>query len=86
MPVCLLVGECVGLVATRLQVSEDEVRASEQRFRALVHHSSDVISVIDVDGSNYPMDSRFVLAAPPSLATQIVETVRQAAHLVQTRA
>jgi len=43
-------------------------------------------SVIDVDGSNYPMDSRFVLAAPPSLATQIVETVRQAAHLVQTRA
>jgi PAS domain S-box-containing protein len=50
LPVCVIVGECVSLVAARLHHSEEEVRASGQRFRALVHHSTDVVSVIDAEG------------------------------------
>ena len=50
LPVCVLMGECVSLVSARLRYSEAQVRRSEQRFRALVHHSTDAISVIDANG------------------------------------
>jgi diguanylate cyclase (GGDEF)-like protein/PAS domain S-box-containing protein len=49
LPVCLLVGECASLVASRLLATEAAVRDSERRLRALVEKSSDVISVIDAD-------------------------------------
>jgi len=48
-PVCLLVGECASMVATVIQRSEADVRASEQRLLALVHNSSDVVMVVDRD-------------------------------------
>jgi len=48
--VCVLIGECVSLVSARLRFSEAQVRRSEQRFKALVHHSTDAISVVDADG------------------------------------
>ena len=47
LPVCLLVGECASLVASRLLATEAAVRDSERRLRALVEKSSDVISVVD---------------------------------------
>jgi len=47
--VCLLVGECASLVASRLLATEAAVRDSERRLRALVEKSSDVISVVDAD-------------------------------------
>src|SRR3954449_2444092 len=50
LPVCVLIGECVSLVSARLRFSETQVRRSEQRFKALVHHSTDAISVVDGDG------------------------------------
>src|SRR3954471_10119039 len=50
LPVCVLIGECVSLVSARLRYSEAQVRRSEQRFKALVHHSTDAISVIDAVG------------------------------------
>ena len=50
LPVCVLIGECVSLVAARLRYSEAQVRRSEQRLRALVHHSTDAISIIDASG------------------------------------
>jgi len=43
-------------------------------------------SVLDIDGSDYSMDSRFVIAAPPLLATEILDTVREADRLVEGRA
>jgi len=49
LPVCLLVGECASLVASRLLATEAAVRDSERRLRALVEKSSDVISVVDTD-------------------------------------
>ncbi|MDQ1699144.1 MAG: hypothetical protein QOG34_1007 [Frankiaceae bacterium] len=49
LPVCLLVGECASLVASRLLATEAAVRGSERRLRALVEKSSDVISVLDAD-------------------------------------
>jgi diguanylate cyclase (GGDEF)-like protein/PAS domain S-box-containing protein len=49
LPVCLLVGECASLVASRLLATEAAVRDSERRLRALVEKSSDVISVVDAD-------------------------------------
>src|SRR3954451_7988009 len=50
LPVCVRIGECVSLVSARLRFSETQVRRSEQRFKALVHHSTDAISVIDGEG------------------------------------
>ncbi|HMC71855.1 MAG TPA: PAS domain S-box protein, partial [Mycobacteriales bacterium] len=40
----------ISLVSARLRYSESQVRRSEQRFRALVHHSTDAISIIDANG------------------------------------
>jgi PAS domain S-box-containing protein len=47
VPVYLLIGECASLVAEKVRRSENELRASEERFRALVQHSADGISVVD---------------------------------------
>src|SRR6059058_2783418 len=50
LPVCVLIGEYVSLVSARLRYSEEQVRHSEQRFKALLHHSTDAISIIDAYG------------------------------------
>src|SRR3954468_4422409 len=50
LPGCVLIGECVSLVSARLRHSEAQVRRSEQRFKALLHHSTDAISIIDAYG------------------------------------
>ena len=50
LPVGLLAGECASLVAARIRHSDEQLRASEARFRALVQHSADVITVLDRDG------------------------------------
>ena len=50
VPVFALVGESASLVAERVRVSEANLRSSEQRFRALVQNSADLISVVDADG------------------------------------
>src|SRR3954468_20548899 len=50
LPVCALIGECVSLVSARLRFSEAQVRRSEQRFKALGHHSTDAISIVDPNG------------------------------------
>jgi diguanylate cyclase (GGDEF)-like protein/PAS domain S-box-containing protein len=39
------------LLYEALQRSQDEVRQSEERFRSLVQNSSDLITILDVDGS-----------------------------------
>ena len=49
VPVCVLVGECASVIATRIQRSESAVRANEERLRALVENAQDVISVVDSD-------------------------------------
>ena len=51
VPVFVLVGESASLVAERVRISEAEVRASEQRFRALVQNSADAISVVGADAT-----------------------------------
>ena len=50
VPIVLLMGETVSWVAAQLRASELQVRASEERFRALVRHAADVITVVDEDG------------------------------------
>jgi PAS domain S-box-containing protein len=42
-------GNAFNAMASSLQDSRADLRESEQRFRALVHHASDVFTVIDVD-------------------------------------
>ena len=49
LPVCLLVGECASLVASRLLATEAAVRDSERRLRALVEKSAEAISIVDAD-------------------------------------
>ena len=51
VPVFLLIGECASLVAERVRKSEAELRASEQRFRALVQNSHDAISIVGADAT-----------------------------------
>ena len=50
VPTILLMGETVAWVAAQLRTSETQVRASEQRFRSLVGHATDVITVLNEDG------------------------------------
>jgi diguanylate cyclase (GGDEF)-like protein/PAS domain S-box-containing protein len=51
LPVFLLIGECASLVAERVRSSEAELRANEERFRALVQNSADAIMVVDADAT-----------------------------------
>ena len=41
----------IGQDITELEEAHAQVRASEERFRALVQHNSDIIGLIDVDGT-----------------------------------
>ena len=50
LPACVVVGETVAWVSNRWHQSELAVRASEARFRSLVQHAADVVTVIDRDG------------------------------------
>ncbi|MEY2447631.1 MAG: hypothetical protein QOH79_1107, partial [Acidimicrobiaceae bacterium] len=50
VPTILLMGETVAWVSAQLRSSEHQVRASEKRFRALVGHAADVITVVDEKG------------------------------------
>ena len=50
VPTILLMGETVAWVSAQLRTSEKQVRASEERFRALVGHAADVITVVNEDG------------------------------------
>ena len=50
VPTILLMGETVAWVSAQLRSSEQQVRASEERFRSLVGHAADVITVVDEDG------------------------------------
>lgn len=43
-------GNAFNAMASSLQGSRADLRESEQRFRALVHHASDVFTVIGADG------------------------------------
>jgi PAS domain S-box-containing protein len=61
VPVFVLIGECASFVAERMRASEADLRHSEQRFRALVQNSSDVIVVADAEG-NVVWDSPSVTA------------------------
>jgi diguanylate cyclase (GGDEF)-like protein/PAS domain S-box-containing protein len=51
--VCVLVGELVAWMSDRLRHTQARLqqRRSEERFRALVQHSSDVIAVVRTDGT-----------------------------------
>jgi diguanylate cyclase (GGDEF)-like protein/PAS domain S-box-containing protein len=49
VPVFLLIGECASMVAEQVRSSEAELRANEERFRALVQNSADAIMVVDAD-------------------------------------
>jgi len=49
---CLvLVGRILGTTAETAERAEDELRDSEEHFRSLVQHATDVIAVIDADGT-----------------------------------
>ncbi len=55
-PLCDDQGRVVGTVlighdVTELEEAHDRLRASEERFRALVQHGSDIIGLIDPDGT-----------------------------------
>jgi diguanylate cyclase (GGDEF)-like protein/PAS domain S-box-containing protein len=50
VPICVLVGETAAAVAGRLRASETALRSSEQRWRSLVLHASDLIVVLDREG------------------------------------
>jgi diguanylate cyclase (GGDEF)-like protein/PAS domain S-box-containing protein len=67
VPTCLLVGEMVGWVSERLRRAESAVRLRERRFRALVQHGVDAVSVVD-DGGVITYDApsvATVLGVPP---------------------
>jgi diguanylate cyclase (GGDEF)-like protein/PAS domain S-box-containing protein len=53
IPVCILVGEMVAWVSTRLRQAYADLnrQRSESRFRALVQNASDIITVVDRDGT-----------------------------------
>ena len=51
IPVFLLIGECASLVAEQVRSSEAELRANEERFRALVQNSSDAIMIVGADAT-----------------------------------
>ncbi|HEV3226603.1 MAG TPA: EAL domain-containing protein [Acidimicrobiales bacterium] len=50
VPAILLMGETVAWVSARVREGERRIRTSEDRFRALVAHATDVITVVDEDG------------------------------------
>ncbi|MEY2451856.1 MAG: hypothetical protein QOD92_1430 [Acidimicrobiaceae bacterium] len=50
VPTILLMGETVAWVSAQLRSSEQQVRASDGRFRSLVAHAADVITVVNDDG------------------------------------
>jgi diguanylate cyclase (GGDEF)-like protein/PAS domain S-box-containing protein len=50
VPTILLMGETVAWVSAQLRTSEQQVRASEERFRSLVGNAADVITVVDDKG------------------------------------
>ncbi len=61
----------------------DELRASEQRFEALVQHSSDVVTVVDVHGNvTYQTESvqRVFGYTPESLLGQPLTNLLDGAH------
>ena len=49
VPTILLMGETVAWVSARVRQSEQQTRASEQRFRSLVANAADVITVVGED-------------------------------------
>ena len=49
VPVCVVVGEVVALVAERLRLSERAVTRSEARYASLMRHASELIVVLDAD-------------------------------------
>ncbi len=49
---CLvLVSRILGTTAERVERAEDELRESEEHFRSLVRHATDVIAEVDADGT-----------------------------------
>ena len=50
VPTILLMGETVAWVSARVRAGEQQMRASEERFRSLVAHAADVITVVNDDG------------------------------------
>jgi diguanylate cyclase (GGDEF)-like protein/PAS domain S-box-containing protein len=52
-PICVAVGESMAWVSDRLRVMETELqrRAGEDRFRSLVQNASDVIMILDKNGT-----------------------------------
>ena len=50
LPVALVIGESVAWVSERVRLSEQGLRASEERFRSLIQHAADMITLVDADG------------------------------------
>jgi diguanylate cyclase (GGDEF)-like protein/PAS domain S-box-containing protein len=55
VPVCVAAGETLGWVSGQLERAHLELGRSEERFRALVQNSSDVVCVLDAGGATQYM-------------------------------
>ncbi len=47
---CVLLGEMLAWIASRLAATQRALRLSEERYRALSEHATDLIAVVDSDG------------------------------------
>jgi methyl-accepting chemotaxis protein len=62
-------GNAFNAMASSLQRSRADLRESEQRFRALVHHASDVFTVIGADAPRSTLGSSGSINAHNSSST-----------------